>query len=281
MEKHLRITTDLVKLKMSLKSHGNVARQSISHFASRHIFNNLEESDVIENLKKQKQKTLEFQFNIDRTRNNSGCWSKRKTCLLRFSKFVLQTLSFQSWIWKCVQTLAPPPPSQPPLETIKVHCVGLSSCMLQGVGPPVAGSHLKPQQYRDLEQNLNSLGYKSIHMWPNRCESFTSARVDNRETWLASFWLSAVTWPRVLRTEKLLTLFSHHSAVNLKAVVQVFLCVKLDIGAERSVSRGRSVEHASYPGVHQRHGAHDARFPSDVQVVASADVGESVCTSRF
>lgn len=85
--------------------------------------------------------------------------------------------------------------------------------------------------------------------------------------------LSAVTRRRRVRGEELLALLGHHSAVNLEAVIQVSLRVKFKVGAECSVSRGRSVEDASNPGVHQRHGAHDARLPGDVQVVAGADVG--------
>lgn len=56
-------------------------------------------------------------------------------------------------------------------------------------------------------------------------------------------------------------------------MVQVSPRVKFKIGTECSISRGRSVEDASYPGVHQRHGAHDARFSGDVQVVPGANVG--------
>lgn len=95
---------------------------------------------------------------------------------------------------------------------------------------------------------------------------FPSASIDNQET---------------LSAEELLALFGHHSAVNLEAVVQVFLCVKFEIGAERSVSRGRSVEDASNPGVNQRHGTHDTRFPGDIKIVACADVGLRGCRLGF
>ncbi|KAA8588370.1 hypothetical protein FQN60_001564 [Etheostoma spectabile] len=86
--------------------------------------------------------------------------------------------------------------------------------------------------------------------------------------------------PQLHRTVKILALLAQHSFVNLKVMVQIFLRVDFISGPCSPVSRGSAVEDPTYPGVYQRHGAHDTRFSGHVKVVPGAYVRLSapLCT---
>lgn len=76
----------------------------------------------------------------------------------------------------------------------------------------------------------------------------------------------------LVHTVQILTLLPQHSFINLKAMIQIFLRVDPIFGAEGAVSRRGPVEDAAYPGVNQRHGAHDTRLPGHIEVVPGAYV---------